>query len=327
MPGPHDLFARYTFSQPEHAASELKAALPPELVSQVDWQSLRLESGSVVDTQLKQTESDLLFSARLRGGTPLLFYVLLEHQSSVDPWMAWRMLRYVVRQLERWRQQHPESMALPVIVPLVLYHGPEGRWTAPRRLEELFEVPEQEPQRSQWRAWVPRFEYAVDDLTQAQAEALMQRAGAPLARLAWLALRFGRTEALARQLPGWVGLFTQVLRSSGGSEELRMVVHYLLWVGDQAARTATASVLNSVMGTQRTEELMLGWGEELFEKGRQEGLAKGRAEGVLRILAARGVQVGDEARQRILSCKDTALLDQWFDRALKATHLSEVLDS
>jgi hypothetical protein len=322
MPGPHDLFARHTFSQPEHAASELKAALPPELVPQVDWESLRLESGSVVDTQLKQTESDLLFSARLLSGKPLLFYVLLEHQSSVDPWMAWRMLRYVVRQLERWRQQHPESAALPVIVPLVLYHAAEGHWTAPRRVEDLFALPEEEPQRRQWRAWVPRFEYAVDDLTQAQAEALMRRAGSPLVRLAWLALRFGRTELLAQQLPGWAGLFTQVLRSSRGSEELRPVVHYLLWVGDQAAQTATKSVLNSVAGTQHTEELMEGWAEAVF----QDGVAKGRAEGVLRILAARKIQVGDEARRRILYCRDMALLDQWFDRALTATQLSEVLD-
>ncbi len=357
MPGPHNLFARHTFSQPEHAASELKAALPPELVSQVDWESLRLESSSVVDAELRETESDLLFSARLRGGKPLLFYVLLEHQSSVDPWMAWRMLRYVVRQLESWRKQHPEGTGLPVIVPLVLYHGPEGHWTAPRRVEELFEVPEEEPQRSQWRAWAPRFEYAVDDLTQAQAEALMERAGSPLVRLAWLALRFGRTEALARQLPGWEGFFSQILKSSEGFEELRVVVRYLLLVGDRAARTTTVSVLTSAMGAQHAEELM--FEKELIEKGRQEGLdegrdeglargrdeglargrdeglargrdeglAKGRAEDVLRILAARGVQVGDEARQRILSCRDLALLDQWFDRAINATRLSDVLES
>ncbi|HEX8703610.1 MAG TPA: Rpn family recombination-promoting nuclease/putative transposase [Myxococcaceae bacterium] len=321
MPGPHDLFARHTFGQPEHAASELKAALPPELVSQVDWESLRLEPSNVVDTKLRETESDLLFSARLRGGKPLLFYVLLEHQSSVDPWMAWRMLRYVLRQLENWRQQHPDSAGLPVIVPLVLYHGVEGGWTAPRRVEDLFEVPEEEPQRSQWRAWVPRFEYAVDDLTQAQAEALMERAGSPLVRLAWLALRFGRTEELVRQLPGWVGLFSQLWKSSTGSEELRAVVRYLLLVGGEAARPTTVGVLTSAMGTQLTEELM--FEKEFIEKGRQEGLA----EGVLRILAVRGVQVGEQARQRILSCKDMALLNQWFDRAINATRLSDVLES
>ncbi|HYO52316.1 Rpn family recombination-promoting nuclease/putative transposase [Archangium sp.] len=159
MSGPHDLLVRFTFGHPERAAAELRAALPPHVVSQVDWASLRREPGSVVDVELRETESDLLFSARLSGGRPVLFYVLLEHQSSVERWMALRMLRYVVRQLERWRQEHPGSGLLPVIIPLVLYHGPGGGWSAPRRVEELFDVPSEGEESERWRALVPRFEY------------------------------------------------------------------------------------------------------------------------------------------------------------------------
>ncbi|MFY0579064.1 Rpn family recombination-promoting nuclease/putative transposase [Cystobacter fuscus] len=44
--------------------------------------------------ELRETESDTLFTAHLRTGRPLLLYVLLEHPS-VDRWMALRMLRYV----------------------------------------------------------------------------------------------------------------------------------------------------------------------------------------------------------------------------------------
>jgi predicted transposase/invertase (TIGR01784 family) len=157
MSGVHDRFVRYTFSQPERAAAELRAALPSHVVSEVDWSSLQRESGSVVDPELRQTESDLLFTARLHTGHPLLLYVLLEHQSTVDRWMALRMLRYVVRQVEYWRQQHPESTVLPVIIPLVMFHGEDGAWTAPRRVEDLFDLPRGEEKREQWRALVPRF--------------------------------------------------------------------------------------------------------------------------------------------------------------------------
>jgi hypothetical protein len=93
-------------------------------------------------------------------------------------------------------------------------------------VEELFEVPEEEPERSQWRAWVPRFEYAVDDLTQARAEALMGQGSLP---------SFWRVPGVSRS--------------------------------DQAARTATAHVLTSVMGTQHEEELMLTFGAELIGPG------------------------------------------------------------
>jgi predicted transposase YdaD len=93
-----------------------------------------------------------------------------------------------------------------------------------------------------------------------------------------------------------------------------------------------------VLDEQRAEELMRSYGEELIERGRQQGLARGRQEGrqegltrgraedVLRILAARGVQVGDEARRHILSCMDLATLDLWFERSLRATTLADVLE-
>jgi hypothetical protein len=328
MPGPHDLFARFTWGQPERAEAELRAVLPPEVVSQVDWSTLRREPGSVVDPELKETQSDLLFSARLRSGRQLLLYILLEHQSSVDNWMALRMLRYVVRQAEHWRKEHPESELLPVIVPLVMYHGPEGTWTAPRRVEELFELPDEAEERERWRAFIPRFGFLLDDLTAERAEALMARPGPPLARLAFLVLRYGRSEELSQRLPSWTALFAEVYTSPEGPDNLRVVVRYLFQVGDEAAREATEAVLHSVAGAQRTEELMMTVGEKLIEQGRQKGRLEGvleeRAKSVLRILTVRGVPVDDDARQLILACRDPALLDQWFERALKATRVSDV---
>jgi hypothetical protein len=240
--------------------------------------------------------------------------------------------------MERWRQEHPESALLPVIIPLVMYHGPEGAWTAPRRVEDLFDLPRGEQERERWRGLVPRFEYLLDDLTAEREEALRGRPGPPLARLAWLVLRHGRTEELARKLPEWVALFAQVQAGPEGAEHLVVLIRYLLWVGDKSVHAAAGRMLHSLVDAQRAEELMRSYGEELIERGLQQGLAKGREEGrqqgltqgraedVLRILAARGVHVDETARQRILTCTDVATLDRWFDRSLNATTLSEVLD-
>ena len=334
MSGPHDLLARYTFAHPERASAELHAVLPPHVVSAVDWSSLRREPGSVVDPELRETESDLLFTARLRSGHPLLLYVLLEHQSSVDRWMALRMLRYVVRQVERWRQEHPDSTLLPIILPLVMYHGEDGTWTAPRRVEELFDLPEEEEDQERWRALVPRFEYLLDDLTAERQEALLARPGPPLVRLVWRVLRHSRSEDLAQRLTDWTELISQVHAAPEGSEHLVVIIRYLLWVGGKAVHEAAGRVLHSVLDAQRAEALMRSYGEELIEQGRQQGLARGREEGltrgraeyILRILAARGVQLDEAARQRILSCSDVATLDRWFDRSLHASSLSDVLD-
>jgi predicted transposase YdaD len=343
MPGPHDLFARYTFSHPERAAAELRAVLPAELAAQVDWSSLHRESGSVVDPELRERQSDLLFSARLLGGQPLLLYFLLEHQSSVERWMALRMLRYVVRQLEHWRHQHPDEPALPVMIPMVMFHGPESGWTAPRKVEELFSLPAGDTER--WRTWVPRFEYLVDDLTMAREEALRARPGPPLVPLALLLLRSGRSEKLAVLLKGWSPLLAEVAASSEGQEQLLAVVHYLLKVGAEAAREALWQVLDSVVGEQRAEELMETMAEALIKQGHQrgraegltegqargraegltEGQARGRAEAVLQVLSARGIVVDESARATVLACRDLDTLDRWLKLAVSASTVAELL--
>jgi predicted transposase YdaD len=62
MSGPHDLFVRYTFGHPERAAAELRAALPTHVVAEVDWDTLREESGSVVDPELRKRGTGTLAS-------------------------------------------------------------------------------------------------------------------------------------------------------------------------------------------------------------------------------------------------------------------------
>ncbi|WP_224364283.1 Rpn family recombination-promoting nuclease/putative transposase [Hyalangium versicolor] len=334
MSGPHDLLARFTFGQPERAEAELRATLPPHVVARVDWSTLRREPNSVVDPELRETESDLLFSARFSGGRPVLFYVLLEHQSSVDRWMALRMLRYVVRQLEHWRKENSGHVLLPVIIPLVLYHGAGGAWSAPRRVEELFDVPDGRGGEERWNKLVPRFEYLLDDLTIEREESLMARPGPPVVRLVLLLLAYGRTKELEKRLPGWAALAAQVYADLHGVDDLKAVFHYLLRVADPPAQSAAVGMLRSAVGTQRAEDMMSSWLEEQMaerflawnRKVKVQAKAEGIAESVLRALAARGIHVDDSSRQRILSCTDLATLDRWFDRALTATRLSDVLD-
>jgi predicted transposase/invertase (TIGR01784 family) len=332
------LFARFAFGHPERAAAELRAVLPPQLVGQVDWTCLQREPSSVVDPELRERQSDLLFSARLHGGEPVLLYFLLEHQSSVDRWMALRMLRYVLRQLEHWRHQHPDSQVLPVVIPVVMYHEQEGGWTAARRVEELFHLPGEALEH--WRALVPRFEYLLDDLTAEREEALRARPGPPLARLAVLLLRSGRSENLALLLDRWRPLLAEVLASPEGHEQLRAVVHYLLRVIGKEAREPLRRVLNSVVSEQGEEGQMKTIADELIEEGWQkgwrdglaegearglaEGQARGRAEVVLRLLSIRGIAVDERTRAHILSCKDLALLDRWLEQAMNAKSLLEL---
>jgi hypothetical protein len=57
-----------------------------------------------------------------------------------------------------------------------------------------------------------------------------------------------------------------------------------------------------------------------------EGKAEGKAEAVLGVLAARGVEVTPEESARVLACTDLAVLDRWLQRAATATSASQVLN-
>ncbi len=74
------------------------------------------------------------------------------------------------------------------------------------------------------------------------------------------------------------------------------------------------------------EETFLKGRAEGEEVGKAEGKAEGLANGVLRILGHRGIEVPDDARERILACRDSVLLEHWFDEALSIESVDELFE-
>jgi hypothetical protein len=60
-------------------------------------------------------------------------------------------------------------------------------------------------------------------------------------------------------------------------------------------------------------------------QGKAEGRVEGRAQSVLDVLRFRGIDVPEDVRERILGCKDAAILDTWLGRAITARSASEVI--
>ena len=95
-----DSLFRSVFGNPVHAASELQSVLPSRLRERLDLSALELMPDTYVDADLRQRHVDALFATRWAGRDALL-YVLLEHQSTPDRLMAYRMLVYQVRTWEK----------------------------------------------------------------------------------------------------------------------------------------------------------------------------------------------------------------------------------
>jgi predicted transposase YdaD len=61
-------------------------------------------------------------------------------------------------------------------------------------------------------------------------------------------------------------------------------------------------------------------------EGRVEGRAEGEADALLRVLAARGVEVPEDVHARIRACMDMGQLNTWLDRAAAATSITDLFE-
>lgn len=64
--------------------------------------------------------------------------------------------------------------------------------------------------------------------------------------------------------------------------------------------------------------------DEARDKGRDEGRAQRAAEDVLAVLAERGIDVPEDARERITGCGDPEILRRWLRRAVTASAAEDI---
>ncbi|MDR5615249.1 Rpn family recombination-promoting nuclease/putative transposase [Arsenophonus sp.] len=119
-PTPHDAVFKQFLSEKETAKDFFDIWLPDELKALCDLDSLKVESGSFIDADMKNYQSDIIYSVNTKKGNGYI-YVLIEHQSTPDKLMAWRLMRYSMGAM----QKHLESghKELPLVFPILFYCG------------------------------------------------------------------------------------------------------------------------------------------------------------------------------------------------------------
>ena len=119
------------------------------------WTSILLKPPSLTPLSFLLPTKKLspMLSGRLplKSGSDVYLFLLLEFQSSVDQFMAFRMLQYLIQLYHSLKKQNPKLTSLPPVFPLVLYNG-EQSWTAPVQFADLIHPPIA-------GAYIPKFEY------------------------------------------------------------------------------------------------------------------------------------------------------------------------
>jgi predicted transposase YdaD len=308
---------RRIFGVPANAASQLRAVLPPDLAGRLDLDQLTRVPASFVDEALKWRYSDLLFTAPLDGRDAFV-YLLAEHQSSTDPLMAFRMLRYVTRIWDQHLRDHPRAWQLPAVIPLVVHHG-RGRWAGPVQLLELIDLDPGAKQEAQ--AYLPRFEFLLDDLSGVDEDQLLGRELTPAALITLLLLKTAAgNPRIPAQLRPWAGQLRAVLDQPGGGEAFLAILTYIELVSEAPA--GEVRDLAASLGPD-AEEAYVTTAEMLRAEGRAEGRTEGRAEALVEMLTVKFGPLPESVPKTV----HIASIDQikaWAARAVTAETLDQV---
>jgi len=125
------------FSEPEIIIDLLQGFVHEQWVEALDFSTLEKVSGSYISDDLRSRENDVIWRVKCYDHW-LYIYLLIEFQSSVDRFMAVRLLTYIglLYQDLIKSKQFVGKRQLPPVFPVVLYNG-EPRWTAPTELKAL----------------------------------------------------------------------------------------------------------------------------------------------------------------------------------------------
>jgi predicted transposase YdaD len=121
---PHDKLFRKSMCTPEVAKDFLKMHLPEKYETHIDYATLEILKDSFVNERLKRSQVDALFKVKYHD-EDLLIYILIEHQSQVDPTMPIRRLSYKSEIWAAYLEEHKgkKGIKIPPIVDLHFFTG------------------------------------------------------------------------------------------------------------------------------------------------------------------------------------------------------------
>lgn len=137
----HDKSYKDLFSTKDAFLSFINTFVQGDWVDKLEKDKLILIDKSYISSDYEELESDIVYQATI-GKENVVFYVLLELQSSVDYSMPIRLLMYMV---ELWRdvlmnnekkEIKRKDYRLPAIFPIVIYNG-SNKWRCARNFKDI----------------------------------------------------------------------------------------------------------------------------------------------------------------------------------------------
>lgn len=272
---PHDKFFKLSLAEIVVAKEFFSAHLPANLLKKIDLATLKLEKESFIDEAYKDTEADVVYSARM-GDTTTYLYILCEQQTEVDPWLAFRLLGYTVRIMDLHHKQHPRD-PLPLVYPIVVYTGDEP-WSAPLDIFPLFAEAENLAREIMFKP------YQLQDVKRTSDDELRQQ---ELSGLVAFSLKYRRARDFQRflkELLPWVNQ-VEVHHAAQGTSLGRIVLKYVIDDSPEGNKDLLVQEAQHYLSQELQGDIMT-----IAQQWKQEGIQIGVLQGM-----QRGVEQGEAA--------------------------------
>lgn len=276
---PHDAVFKRFLRHPETATDFLTLYLPEAIRQRCDFSTLKLQSASFIDEDLRAWYSDVLWAVQTTCGAGYV-YVVIEHQSSPDSHMAFRLMRYAIAAMQRHLDAGHKT--LPLVVPMLFYHGVTSPY--PFSLNWLDEFADPQMAKMLYGCQFPLIDVTVmpdDEIVQHRRVALLELMQKHI-RQRDLS---GITESLA----------AVVMLGYTNRRQLRMLFHYMLQYGN----TAEPGVFLRRLARRlpQYEETLMSIAQKLKQEGRQEGREEGHLEGLQEGSRREALRIADSMLQ------------------------------
>ena len=306
---PHDKFFKAAMTDKRVATEFFNAHLPEPIKQAADFSQLQLCAGSYIDAELKTSFSDLLFSIPL-AGYPGYLYTLVEHQSTPDKLMPFRLLKYLCAIWQQHIEQSGESQ-LPLIYPLVFYHGQQP-YPYSTDIKDLIAA----PQNLIEAVWGQPFQLidthilADDELKQRYWSGIME-----------YLLKYSAVRDILPYLQA-VQPLLYFIDKAGAQDYISRIVRYVIATGEVPNQQDVIDTLKQGLSEQAASEIMT-IAEQLRQQGYLRGISEGEAAILTRQLQRKFGTIPEHYLSRIRQADANTLLI-WGEQLLFAESLPEI---
>ena len=252
----HDKFFKKNMSDKSTVRNMLQNYLPEQILNLINLDNMELEKDTMIEEELENVFSDLIYKVSLNGNEAYLYF-LFEHKSYPYRKIALQLLKYI-RAIWDLKMKQGKKKKLPLIIPIVFYHG-RVKWDIGLKLSDLLDdIP------GELREYVPDFKYLLYDFSPYSDQEIM---GNIELRIFLQLLRyiFADMDLLKEKFEYIFGLFEELIDKATAMEYFETVIRYIMNAREGIDLKELARIASRV-SSERGEAIMT-----IAEKLRMEG--------------------------------------------------------